>query len=150
MLSDTSFRAMNDRFDYPANRSSVGSFRGYRAAIWPPSDRVSVTAVDLEAENEDLGRDFRAELTALGEIVEAQWLVATEPDQPAGPGLPEPEAISAALRRLAEHLPGEADRRALALRARAIERGYDDDILSALAGLDEDVAVVAGRIATWF
>src|SRR5205823_7009 len=59
-------------------------------------------------------------------------------------------AIARCLRRLAELLPGVADRRALGLRADAIERGHDDTTLAALAAIDEDITIVAGRLATQY
>ena len=141
---------MKDRFDYATNRRSAGSYRGYRDAIWPPSDRLVLASLSLDVENEDLGHELHHELIALRSIIEAQWQLATEKGIPPGQGVPDPEQVAAALRRIADRLLGDVDRHALTLRARAVEHGYDDNILSALAGLEEDVVVVAGRIATWF
>jgi len=141
---------MKDRFDYAVNRGSAGSYRGYRDAIWPPSNSIVLASLSLDAKNEDLGREFHHELIALRDIIETRWHLATEKRIPPGQGIPDPGPVAAALRRIADRLPSDVDRHALRLRARAVEHGYDDDILSALADLEEDIAVVAGRIATWF
>src|SRR5262249_24785379 len=53
------------------------------------------------------------------------------------------------LRRIAELLPGEADRRALRLRASVVERGPGGGMRAALAIIDEDIAIVADKLATW-
>jgi hypothetical protein len=58
--------------------------------------------------------------------------------------------VATALLRAGSRLDDEVDRRVAGLRARAVENGYDDDILKALLDIDEDVSVIAGRIATWY
>jgi hypothetical protein len=54
------------------------------------------------------------------------------------------------MRTLAAGLPHEADRRALTMRANSLVCGYSDEMLATLAGIDEEVALVVGKISTWF
>lgn len=141
---------INDRFDYATNRRFAGSYRGYRDAIWPPSDNIRVASLGLDTENGDLRQQLRDELNDLRDAMETQWHIAVEKGTQVRQGRADPGTVAATLHRIADRLPDEVDRRALRLRARAVEHGYDDGMLEALAGLDEDIAVVAGRIATWY
>ncbi|MET9250421.1 hypothetical protein [Nonomuraea sp. NPDC003709] len=142
------------RFDYARNLAAAGTFRDWRSAFWPPSDGYQLACLDLAAETPDLGDGFLAGLAALKAAVDADWQRVKEA---AGP--PEdarerrrfhaPALVASAMRDIAKHLPDDADRRALALRAEAVEHGYSAEALCELAELREDVTLVAGHLGTW-
>ncbi|UBU11417.1 hypothetical protein [Nonomuraea gerenzanensis] len=148
------------RFDYSHNRAAVGTFRDRRSAFWPPSGGYQLACLDLAAETPDLGAGLLAGLATLKSAVEAEWHQAKDAAAPAEgrrpASLPEtgrrfqtPALIASAMRDIAKHLPGDADRRALGLRADAVERGYPTEALCELAELREDVTLVAGHLGTW-
>jgi hypothetical protein len=139
-----------DRFDHASHLRAAGSYTGHRGAFWPPVGDYAVTTLDLAPSAPDLGDRFRGNLAALGDAVEEQWRAVKVAGSPGRTRFPDPQPAAAALRALADDLPGEVDRRAATLRARALADGYDDEILQALVGMDEDVAVVAGQLATWY
>ncbi|GAA2206662.1 hypothetical protein GCM10009850_021200 [Nonomuraea monospora] len=148
------------RFDYARNRAAVGTFRDRRSAFWPPSGGYQLACLDLAAETPDLGGGLLAGLATLKSAVDAEWHHAKDAAAaPAGrPGAPAPEGarrfhtpalVASAMRDVAKHLPRDADRRALRLRADAVEHGYPVQALRELAELREDVTLVAGHIGTW-
>ncbi|MFD6422868.1 hypothetical protein [Streptomyces sp. NPDC060198] len=139
-----------DRFDYPSNLASAGSYRTHRSAFWPPSDGYALGCLDLSGATPDLGDGFRPALADLRVAVEAEWQRVKEIGIPARRRFNDPTAIAQAVRGVAEHLPGEADRRAAELRANAVQDGYDDDILRELASLQEQITLVAGQVSTWY
>lgn len=141
---------MNDRFDYATNRRFAGSYRGYRDAIWPPSDNILIASLGLDVGDEKLRQELRDELNDLRDVMETQWHIAVDKGTQQRQGGADLGSAAVTLHRIADRLPNEVDRHALRLRARAVEHGYDDETLGALAGLEEDIAVVAGRIATWY
>lgn len=138
------------RFDYAVNLDRAGSYRAHRSAIWPPAERLEVACLDLAATAPDLDDPAVEALARLRDAVDAEWRRTKVDGPPARTRFTDPGPIAAALRQVGEHLPEAVDRRAIALRADAIEGGYDDEILEALADLEEEVAVVAGQIATWY
>ncbi|MCX0242541.1 hypothetical protein [Streptomyces drozdowiczii] len=141
---------MPDRFDYPSNLARAGSYRTHRSAFWPPAASYALGCLDLAAATPDLGDGFRRALGGLRGAVEAEWQRVKEIGIPARRRFNEPMAIAEAVRGVAKHLPGEADRRAAELRANAVQDGYDDDILRELAALEEEVTLVAGQVSTWY
>lgn len=140
----------HDRFDYRTNVARASSYRGRRSPYWPPADQYALFCLDLANAAPDLDDDFFGALATLRDAVEAEWQRAKERGIPARTRFHEPQPVAAALRRLGASLPDGPDRRAVLLRAEAIESGYEEDTLAALAGLEEDVAIVAGQIATWY
>jgi hypothetical protein len=140
----------SSRFDYAANLGQAGTYRAHRGAFWPPAESHVISCLDLAAAAPDLGDEALRGLARLRDAVDAEWRRTKEVGAPARTRFTDPEPVADALRGLAQHLPDPVDRQAIALRATAIEDGYDDDILKALAGIEEDVAVVAGQIATWY
>jgi hypothetical protein len=139
-----------DRFDYARNLPAAGTYRAYRGTFWPPVPGYRVSCLDLAPHVPGLGPDFPRALAALKAAVEDEWRTVKDIGIPARRRFNDPGAIARALRGVVPHLPGEADRRALTLRADAVEHGYTDAILKELAGLDEEVTVVAGQISTWY
>ncbi|WP_182875527.1 hypothetical protein [Microbispora sp. H10670] len=139
-----------DRFDYTANLARATTYGDHRNAFWPPSDRYELRRLDLADAAPALGPAFLRDLAALGAAVEDEWRTVKTVGAPARTRLPDPLPVAEAMRRIGGHLPGEVDRRALALRADAVQHGYTDDILQELVGVEEDVAVVAGQISTWY
>ncbi len=127
-----------DRFAYGANLERMTSHRERSHASWPPAYDYRLSYLDLANEIPALGAGLHAELATLRAAVEAEWRHAHDA-----------AAIARCLRRIAELLPGEADRRALGLRADVVERGYANGTLSALAAIDEDITIVAGKLTTW-
>lgn len=139
-----------DRFDQARNLLATGSYRAHRNTFWPPADGYAVSTLDLSSDLPDLGAGFRAGLAQLRDAVGVEWHRGKHGCDPGRTRFADPQPAAAAMTALAADLPEPADRAALLLRARALADGYDDAILAALVDVDEDVAVVTGRIATWF
>lgn len=139
-----------DRFDYGTNLSRAGSYRGHRSAFWPPVARYELSCLNFAGTTPDLGDGFLRGLADLKDEIEAEWKRVKEVGIPARRRFNQPLPVAEAMRRIAEYLPGDADRRAVTLRAQAVQNGYDDDILRELAGLQEDFTVVAGQVSTWY
>src|SRR6202000_26221 len=106
--------------------------------------------LDLANEVPALGAGLHAELETLRAAVEAEWNRCHALSGTAPARMPDAVAIARCLHRIAELLPGEADRRALGLRADVIERGHLNGTGAALTGIDEDITIVAGKLATWY
>jgi hypothetical protein len=141
---------VTDRFDYATNLERAGTYRTYRSAFWPPVGGYEISSLDLADSTPDLGEGFLRALADLRSAIEAEWYRVKEIGVPARRRMNEPGPVAEAMRRIGEHLPEEVDRRAVNLRATAVEDGYNDDILRELTTLTEDVAVVAGQISTWY
>jgi hypothetical protein len=124
-----------DRFAYGSNLERAIDHRGQSHASWPPAYDYHLCYLDLANEVPALGAGLHTELETLRVAIDAQWQDAA--------------AIAHCLRRVAELLPGEADRRALGLRASVVERGQVDGTPAALGGIDEDITIVADKLATW-
>ncbi len=139
-----------DRFAYGTNLERATSYRERSHASWPPAYDYRVSYLDLANEVPALGAGLHAELEALRAAIEAEWKHCHTSSAAAAAGMQDAAAIARCLRRIAELLPGEADRRALGLRASVIERGHVNGTLAALADIDEDIAIVAGKLATWY
>jgi hypothetical protein len=139
----------HNRFDYEGNVRRAGSYDGYRDAFWPPTDAVLVALLDVAVEGPDLCGSLRQDFRDLRDAIDAEWHHAWDGRHGHPSGLVEPAAVAAALRRIGAHLSRDADRRAALLRADAIDTGCHDGAHEALARLDEEVAVVAGQLATW-
>ncbi|MGW7612381.1 hypothetical protein ACWGKW_35020 [Streptomyces sp. NPDC054766] len=139
-----------DRFDYEHNLGRTGSYRAHRSAFWPPADSYTLSCLDLADAAPRLGDGFRQSLAVLKSAVEAEWLRVKEIGIPARRRFNDPLPVAEAMRDLGKHLPGKADRRAVELRANAVQDGYDDTILQELASLDEEFTVVAGQVSTWY
>ncbi|WKU04452.1 hypothetical protein [Micromonospora sp. HUAS LYJ1] len=141
---------LSDRFDYAANLAQAGRYRQHRAAFWPPTTTYDLIPVELARHAPDLGPEFPAALAQLRAAIEAEWDHAKNQGIAQRRRFAVPNAVATAMRRLAGHLPTETDRRAALLRAEAVEHGYEDRILKELAGLEEEVTLVAGQISTWY
>lgn len=139
-----------DRFDYTSNLSRAKAYHDYRSPFWPPDDRYQISVVDLAPATPPLGSAFADGLAELAAGIETEWQRVKEIGAPSRTRFTDPAPIADALRQVGAALPRETDRRAVELRVRAIEDGYDDDILKALATIEEDTAVVAGQLATWY
>jgi hypothetical protein len=145
-----SYGIVTDRFDYTTNLGRAGTYRAYRSAFWPPASGYEISCLDLAGSTPDLGGGFLRDLADLKGAIEAEWHRVKEIGIPARRRFNDPRPVAKAMRRIGDHLPDEVDRRAVTLRARAVEDGYDDDILRELTTLTEDVTVVAGQISTWY
>lgn len=140
----------DDRFTYQTNIGKASSYRDRRSPFWPPASGYRLHCLDLSAAAPALGKAFFGELAALGTAIRADWETCKQAEAPGRTRLHQPGPVAEALRRLAVLLPRAMDRETLMLRADAIEFGYDDDRLAALARMEEEVTVVAGQIATWY
>lgn len=138
------------RFDYPANRSDAQGYHRYHGAFWPPADDYAVSAVTLSPPFGDAGAEVVPLLVSLRDVIEAEWLLRKASGDTDGSAFSRADTVSSLLRGIAACLPNEADREALGWRADAVDDGYDEVGLQALADLEEDVTVVAGHLATWF
>ncbi len=139
-----------DRFDYTTNLGRASSYREYRSALWPPSDRYTLAQLNLADATPDLGEEFLRGLAALKSAVEAEWQRTKDVGVPARRRFNDPTSTADAMRAVGARLPGEADRRAIELRANAVQHGYTDDILQELAALTEEFTVVAGQVSTFY
>jgi hypothetical protein len=139
-----------DRFAYGTNLERATSYRERSDGSWPPAYDYRLSYLDLAHEVPALGAGLHAELETLRAAIEAEWKQCHALSGNAAPGLQDAAAIARCLRRIAELLPGEADRRALGLRADLIERGHLKGTRAALASIDEDITIVAGKLATWY
>jgi hypothetical protein len=137
-----------DRFAYGANLERATSDRERSHAPRPPSYDYLVSYLDLANEVPALGAGLRAELDTLRAALEAEWKWSHALGGSATVGMQDAPAIARCLRRIAELLPGQSDRRALGLRADATERGHDNGTLAELAAIHEDITIVAGKLAT--
>jgi hypothetical protein len=138
-----------DRFAYGTNLERATSHRGRSDASWPPAYDYRLSYLDLANEVPALGAGLRTELEILRAAVDAEWKHCRALGGNATPRMQDAATVARCLRRIAELLPGQADRRALGLRADAVERGYHNGTMATLAAIDEDIAIVAGRLATW-
>ena len=138
-----------DRFAYGTNLERAASFRERSDASWPPAYDYRLSYLDLANEVPALGAGLHAELETLRAAIEAERKQCHAQNGHAAAGMLDAAGIARCLRRIAELLPGESDRRALGLRADAVERGHDNGTLAALAAIDEDIAIVTGKLATW-
>ncbi len=139
-----------DRFDYESNLGRAGSYRAHRSAFWPPARSYALTCLDLADVTPELGDGFHHALAVLKSAVEAEWQKVKEIGIPARRRFNDPSSVAEAMRKVADHLPGEADRRAAELRANAVQNGYDDGMLQELAELKEEFTIVAGQVSTWY
>jgi hypothetical protein len=152
-----------DRFEYAANLARAGSYGAYRDAFWPPVASPSLYVLDLAPEAPQGAPGLAGALAVLGSAIESEWarskaapaqtVTPAQTGVPGPAGLPrfaDPAAVAAALRAAGAQLASPASREAVALRARLIESGYDHDILRELGTLQDDVAVVAAWISTWY
>ncbi|RLM06692.1 hypothetical protein BIY27_19420 [Gibbsiella quercinecans] len=139
-----------NRFDYSANLAKATTHGGYRNIFWPPAENYHLTLLDLQPATPRLGDFWQERLDALKTAIDEQWRDAKLHGVPERTRFSDPQAVVLALRALGENLQRPHDRQALQLRAKAIEHGYDDEILKALANLQEEVSLVAGQLATWY
>src|SRR5262249_17444276 len=116
----------------------------------PPAYDYRLSYLDLANEVPAVGAGLHAELETLRAAVDAEWKRCHVLGGNAAVRIQDAATIARCLRRIAELLPREADRRALGLRANVVERGHDDSTQAALATLDEDITIVAGKLATWY
>lgn len=142
--------ATADRFDYETNLSRAGSYSRYRSAYWPPAAALHISCLDLAAAGAGINAELRRSLAALKTAIEAEWTSGKNSGVAGRRRFNEPLPIADVLREASGHVRSEADRRALTLRASAVQEGYNDDILEELAKLEEDVTLVAGQISTWY
>jgi hypothetical protein len=142
-----------DRFDHEINVVRAGRYHGWRGDFWPPAHSYSVIPLDLGPAAQDvvaeLGPHLLTGLADLRDAVEDQWVAVRGGEDPGRTRFPRPAPAAEAMRRIAALMPPGPDRTALEIRARALLEGYSDEDLQALVGIEEDVVVVAGRIATW-
>ncbi|RMM36650.1 hypothetical protein ALP73_01444 [Pseudomonas coronafaciens pv. garcae] len=139
-----------NRFDYSGNLARATTYRGYRNMFWPPFDSYNITSLDLTPANPSLGGAWQQRLDALRTAIEEQWRDAKLHGVSERTRFSDPSAVAHALRELGDDLERPHDRQALLLRAKAIDDGYDNEILKTLAGLQEEVTLVAGQLATWY
>lgn len=139
-----------DRFAYGSNLERATGHPEWGHGFWPPVYDYRLFYLDLANEVPALGAGLHAELETLRAAIEAEWKRCHGLGGTAAPRMQGAATIARCLRRIAELLPGEADRRALGLRADVVERGYDNRTLAALAAIDEDITIVAGKLATWY
>ncbi|MFC7383664.1 hypothetical protein [Sphaerisporangium rhizosphaerae] len=137
------------RFDYVRNKAAAGTYRHWRGAFWPPSGAYQLACLDLAAETPDLGGGLLAGLAALKTVIDAEWQHLKETAGEDTRRFHAPALVASAMRDIAKHLPDDAGRRALALRADAVEHGYTTEALCELAELREDVTLVANHLGTW-
>jgi hypothetical protein len=140
----------HDRFSYDGNLKRATSYRDWRSAFWPPAEEYRLFCLDVARNAPGLGADFAVELESLRGLVDAEWHACKELGSGSRTRLRTAGAIASHLYRIADLLPASDDRRALQLRAHAVEHGYDDAALTALAAIDEEVSFVVGKISTWF
>jgi len=136
------------RFDYPANRNAARTYTRYGRAVWPPTDRWALTAMELAPFVPPLGDDFLRRLVVLREVVELE-LRHSRARGATDAGFHDAASVAGSLRSLAECLPAEMDRDALLCRASAVEDGISNEHLTALAGITEDITIVCSHILTW-
>ncbi len=138
-----------NRFAYDLNLERATHYGDWRSAFWPPAADYRLFCLDLASATPALGPELLTELDSLTTLIDAAWqhdkALASGPE----PRIRQAGAIAAGMRRIAALLPEPSDRRALELRAHALEHGYGDS-LATLAELDEDITLVAGRISTWY
>jgi len=139
-----------DRFAYGANLERATSYREWSHASRPPAYDYRLFYLDLANEVPALGAGLHPELETLRAAVEAEWKRCHALSGNAPARMQDTTAIARCLHRIAELLPGEADRCALGLRADMIERGHLNGTRAALASIDEDITIVAGKLATWY
>ncbi|MCY1079434.1 class I SAM-dependent methyltransferase [Archangium lansingense] len=139
-----------DRFAYDQNLQRATRYREWRSAFWPPSDEYRLICLDLAPEVPSLGPGLAAELETLRTAIDVAWQKSKTQVVNGPARMHDAASVTRCLHRIAKLLPNATDRRALELRAGAVERGYEDGTLSALAGLDEDITFIAGNISTWY
>ena len=141
---------MDARFDHVANLARATRYKGNRNYFWPPLGQYAVHALDIARFAESVPDGVIAELNILRDLIEAEWSTCKARGAPSRTRMHAAEAIAACLHRIAPSLPQEQDQRALELRADAVASGYDEAALAALAEIEEETALVAGQIATWY
>lgn len=139
-----------NRFDYLGNLAKATSYYGYRSPVWPPTTNYHLTLLDLAPASPRHDGAWQERLDALKAAIDDQWRSAKIHGVAERTRFSDPTAVVQALRALGDDLERPHDRRAVQLRAKAIEHGYNDEILKTLAGLQEEISLVAGQIATWY
>jgi len=141
----------DDRFAYDRNVVKASSYHDRRSPFWPPSRGYNIIFLDLSDRAPVLDTAFFSELSALRSAITEEWETAKLATGRLGRRrFHNARPIADCLRRIAQLIPAALDQKALMLRADAVEFGYDDEKLSALASINEEVAVVAGQLATWY
>lgn len=139
------------RFSYADNLRSAGHYHGYCGNFWPPAVEYRLISLDLAMMAPPTPDGFVKTLETLRNLVEGEWFSckihgsATDPTR-----FRDPSPIADVMRGLAKYLTLTEDRRALEMRANAVESGWQSAELRAMTRIDETVAIVAGRISTWY
>jgi hypothetical protein len=139
-----------DRFDYSANRSSAMRYRERRNALWPPAPSYQLHCLDLSAEWPWPNAGLSSEFQGLRDVIEAEWQSCKKHGSPGRTRFHDHKAVAHALRQISGRMGQAVDRRALDLRASAVEHDYNDTILTELAQLNEETTVIAGQLSTWY
>ena len=136
------------RFAYGTNLERATGDPGWSHAFRPPAYDDRPFDLDLANEVPALGAGLHAELETLRAAAQAEWQRCHALNGNALARMQDAATIVRCLHRIAELLPGDADRRALGLRVDRIERGQLDGARVVLAGINEDITIVAGNLAT--
>lgn len=138
-----------DRFAFDSNHLLTTPYHQWRSVFWPPADDYHVFCLDLTSRVPSLDSNMSTELKLLEAVIDAEWHYCNTHSANEEPRLKDAGLIAKSLRRIANLLPDDNDRRALGIRADAVERGYSDCDLLELAKIDEEISFVAGKISTW-
>lgn len=139
-----------DRFEYRENLQRASSYKKYRSALWPPLKRYALFGLQLSESIPELSAEAIAALDTLRIIVEKEWQLEKAEGSKKERKYQDAIGAAAAMFEFSKHLPNEIDKRAVELRATALMEGYSDSALIELKNIQEDIALVVGRISTWY
>ena len=134
-----------------ANIARATRYKGNRNYFWPPLGQYTVHALDIAGFADSVPHAITAELDILRDLIEAEWSTCKARGAP----LAHAYAFCRGDRsQSATHLrrPSRMSRTGMRWNcaADAVASGYDEAALAALAEIEEETALVAGQIATWY
>ena len=122
----------------------------YAQTFWPPASEYKLTTMNLSVFAPAIvTQQVQEELVRLEILIREDWKLCVLGSNPSEYQLINKTEIADSFRRLADLLQDTQIKKALEIRANAIERGYSDENLMELTQTNEDLSFIAGKIGTW-
>jgi hypothetical protein len=122
----------------------------YKEAFWPPASEYKLTTLNVSAFAPTIvNPKVNEELIRLEMLIREDWKLCISGSNPSHYQLSNKTQIAESFKRLADLFDDAQTKKALEIRAKAIEFGYSEEALMELTKTNEDVSFVAGKIGTW-
>lgn len=138
------------RFDFEANIANASSYASSLSPFWPPAESYRLVFLDLADAAPAAPAQVFSALASLRSAIESEWSAGKSGRDGERTRLLHPEPVAKALVRIADFVDHEVDRTILLARAQCVADGYTDEALAEMATPGEQIAVVAGKLATWY